>query len=68
MKKKIGRCILRDELARLSFINSPRLPKIINDRGIRKEWVGIGWLEGGKLTGRETLVIEESPMDKEEEY
>lgn len=42
--KKRRRTIQRDELARLSFINSPRLPRIVNDNSILKEWVGIGWI------------------------
>lgn len=52
--------ITRKELARLSFCNSKALPKAVNDGGVRKEWVGIGWVEvQRKPTGREPVVVEE---------
>jgi len=46
------------ELKRLSFCNSKRLPKAVNVNGVRKEWVGIGWVDVGKPTGREVEVVE----------
>ena len=50
--------ITRFELARLSFCNSKNLPLAVNDNGVRKEWVGIGWIEVGKPRGNEVLVID----------
>jgi len=49
--------ITRSELARLTFCNSKKLPLAVNDGGVRKEWVGIGWIEDGKPRGDEVLVI-----------
>lgn len=51
--------ITRSELARLTFCNGKKLPLAVNDGGIRKEWVGIGWIDGGKPRGDEVLVIDE---------
>ena len=51
--------ITHSELARLTFCNSKKVPLAVNDRGVRKEWVGIGWIAGGKLRGDEVLVIDE---------
>jgi hypothetical protein len=53
------RTITRSELARLAFCNSKKLPLVVNDNGIRKEWVGIGWIANGKPRGDEILVIDE---------
>ena len=50
--------ITRFELSRLSFCNSKNLPLAVNDSGVRKEWVGIGWIEVGKPRGNEVLVID----------
>ena len=46
-----------ETLQRLAFCNSDRLPKVINDDGRRKRWVGIGWVDEGKADGSETEVI-----------
>lgn len=51
--------ITRDEIARLAFCNSKRLPKLVNDNGVRKRWVGIGWVAEGTPTGREVRIEEE---------
>lgn len=51
--------ISRSELARLAFCNSKKLPLAVNDGGVRKEWVGIGWIAGGNLRGDEVFVIDE---------
>ena len=53
------KAITRSELARLAFCNSKKLPLVVNDSGLRKEWVGIGWIEDGKPRGGEVLVIDE---------
>lgn len=53
------KAITRSELARLAFCNSNKLPLAVNDGGVRKEWVGIGWIEDGKPRGDEVLVIDE---------
>ena len=55
--KKRRRAIQRGELARLSFINSPRLPQIVNDNGILKEWVGIGWIDLDKKPHGNTIKV-----------
>jgi hypothetical protein len=51
--------ITRSELMRLAFCNSKKLLLAVNDGGVRKEWVGIGWIAGGKLRGDEVFVIDE---------
>jgi hypothetical protein len=51
--------ISRSDLARLTFCNSKKLPLAVNDGGVRKEWVGIGWIACGKPRGDEVLVIDE---------
>ena len=53
--------ITRSELARLTFCNSKKLPPAVNDDGVRKEWVGIGWVEDGKPHGDEVLVVKDKP-------
>lgn len=52
------RTITRSQLSRLSICNSKKLPLSVNDGGLRKEWVGIGWIETGEPHGDEVLVIE----------
>jgi hypothetical protein len=54
-----ARTITRTELERLTFCNSKQIPLAVNDGGVRKEWVGIGWIENGKPRGDEVLVIDE---------
>lgn len=49
--------IQRDELARLAFRNSRRLPQAIDEDGVRYEWVGIGWIDCGKARGDEVKVV-----------
>lgn len=64
MKKKVvvvkqkGRTISRDELARLAFCNAKRMPQVVNDNGVRKRWMGIGWVNVGVPTGREIKVVD----------
>lgn len=53
--------ITRSELTRLTFCNSGKLPLAMNDGGVRKEWLGIGWIEGGKPHGDEVRVIDDPP-------
>jgi hypothetical protein len=50
--------IKRDELNRLSFINSTKLPQVVNDNGKRKQWVGFGWVEEGPAKGDEVKVVD----------
>lgn len=38
-------------LGRMSFVNSAKLPKFVNDDGARKHWVGIGWNDHGPAKG-----------------
>lgn len=45
MKKvKKQRTMTRSEVSRLAFCNSRRCPRFVIDNGVRKEWVGIGWI------------------------
>lgn len=53
MRRTIG----ADDLARMSTVNSRRMPRAVEQHGKRLEWVGIGWIEAGEPTGREPLVI-----------
>jgi hypothetical protein len=57
-KKTERRTIKREELARLAFCNSKRLPQVIEDDGCRLQWVGIGWVNEGEPHGDETLVVD----------
>lgn len=51
--------ITREKLYRLSFINSKHLPRKVNDNGVLKEWVGIGWIElDQKPTKRHVRLID----------
>ena len=54
-----AKTITFSELKRLSFANSERLPQVINLNGVRKQWVGIGWVDEGELKGDEVLVVED---------
>jgi hypothetical protein len=59
-KKQQGkkqRRVKRTDLARMSFTNSPRIPKTVNDGGRSKRWVGIGWVDEGPATGKEEAVV-----------
>ena len=49
--------ITREELSRLSFCNSKKLPTKISDNGIVKEWVGIGWIELDEKPKDDTIVV-----------
>lgn len=61
MKKKLIKKELKkitfSELKRLEFCNSKKLPQIINHYGFRKRWIGIGWVNEGKLHGDEVCVM-----------
>ena len=56
MEKKVE-TIKRVDLARLAYINSPRLPQVINDGGTRYRWVGIGWVDEGPAKGDEVKAV-----------
>jgi hypothetical protein len=47
------------ELQQLSFCNSKKCPAAVEMNGKRHEWVGIGWVEAGKPTGREVLIVDD---------
>lgn len=48
--------IKRADLARMAFLNSPNMPQVVNDRGRRKQWVGIGWIDEGEAGPYDTVV------------
>ncbi len=50
------------ELKLLSTINSEKLPQAVDVAGVRREWVGIGWVEVGKPEGDEVIVVEDGMM------
>ena len=52
------RTMTYDEVKRLAFVNSKRLPPRIIHEGKIKEWVGIGWitLDGEKPRPTDVLV------------
>lgn len=49
--------ITRKKLAELSFINSPRLPSQVNDKGRLKTWVGIGWVDEEERPGPDVVRV-----------
>lgn len=56
-RPKKATTITVERLAWLSMCNSRLLPKVVNDEGVRKRWVGIGWVAEGPATGREVKVV-----------
>jgi len=57
MSEKKRKTIRFADLKRLSFINSSKIP-VVELHGKRMKWVGIGWVDEGEPTGKETLVID----------
>lgn len=46
LAKKHGlKTIDRDKLCRLAYVNSKKLPHHVIDGGVRKHWVGVGWID-----------------------
>jgi hypothetical protein len=60
-KKKAKKTITYAKLARLSFCNSPKLPKRVVHEGLVREWVGIGWIthEDEKPKPGDVYVVED---------
>lgn len=56
MKKP--RTMKLSEVSILAFCNSKKLPLFVNFGGKRKQWVGIGWIDAGPLTGREVVIVD----------
>jgi hypothetical protein len=55
--------ISRAELARLAACNSSQLPLVIADGGVRRRWVGIGWVTEGPADGSEqAMIVDASPL------
>ena len=54
---KKRRTITVEALRRLSWADSPKLPPAVEHEGIRKEWVGIGWIDCGTPHGDEPVVV-----------
>lgn len=42
----------------MAEFNDPDIPLAINHKGLRKQWVGIGWVTEGAPKGDEVLVVE----------
>lgn len=53
--------ITRRRVARLAFANSKDLPWLIDDRGRRRRWVGIGWIDEGPALGDEHARVVDDP-------
>ena len=58
-KPKKIHTISREELSRLSVVNSKRIPSPVDDNGQRKTWVGIGWITEGPANGTEKAKVVE---------
>ena len=56
------RTITRSQLQKQATINSSKMPQVVEDDGCRYRWVGIGWVNEGEPTGRETLVVEDEEL------
>ena len=50
----------RERLEELAVLNSPHIPKLVNDSGRRMRWVGIGWVDEGQALGDEECVVRNS--------
>lgn len=50
----------RERLETLAVLNSPQIPKLVNDSGRRMRWVGIGWVDEGLAQGDEECVVRNS--------
>jgi hypothetical protein len=50
---KKQKTITIEELKRLQFCNSKKLPQKVNHDGIVKEWVGIGWIDTREVPTRD---------------
>lgn len=62
------RYVLRGRLARMAFANSSKMPQTVNDGGVRRQWVGIGWVSEGPADGtEEAIVIDSIPTEAEKE-
>ena len=49
--------ITREELHKMSWLNSKAMPQTVNDGGVRKQWVGIGWVLEGPADGTEEAKV-----------
>ena len=56
--KKTEKTITWDELSRLAFCNSDRLPQKVIVHGRLKEWVGIGWIDLGPAQDGHVRVVD----------
>jgi len=66
MKTKTRNMISRDQLARMAVVNHKRMPQVVNDGGVRKRWVGIGWLNDAEQPPKPTdpIVVDDMPSGK----
>jgi hypothetical protein len=53
----MAKTIKQSLLNQRSFSNSRKLPRVVVKNGNRYRWVGIGWVNEGKATGKETKVV-----------
>ena len=55
----VGKNMVRS--IRFSACNGKRTPLAVSDHGVRREWVGIGWIDVGEARGDEVVVLDEMP-------
>jgi hypothetical protein len=56
---KKPKTMARSEVSRLAFCNSRKCPRFVNDNGVRKEWVGIGWIPCNERPKKTDVVLVE---------
>jgi hypothetical protein len=57
VKSKASKTIRWEELQRLQFCNSSKLPLKVNVHGRCKEWVGVGWVDIGPARPTAVTVV-----------
>lgn len=57
-RKRKRKTISRAELERLSVCNSSKIPPVVEKDGKQYMWMGVYWIENGRATGKEVLVVD----------
>ena len=55
------RIVLRDTIARMAFVNSDDCPSYVVEDGVRRHWVGIGWVEDREAPKKGDYHIADDP-------